>query len=406
MHKFIQTLFGLFLFTFPFSIRFLAYEDAAYRFGKFNPWVAEFVYVPELLLLVAFLLWLYDKKKNKVKVDIGHNYLWIILGLFALNAVLVTGLFGDITLAGFFVLRLFELVAFYMLITNKVLEEKLMVKLLLVGALFQVFLAFIQVEINGSIGLGLLGESAIGPEVPGVAKIDLETGKQVRGYGLLPHPNILAGYLLTVFFIALSYLKYSNKLFWLAVVILGLFLAGSDAAYVVGGLTLLLAIVFKAIKSVQVKKSFSLFLLVLLALVNTWLFASSHLLSSEDASLQERLDQNVIAQEIVVDHPFGVGIRNYTLEIENYADKKLAPWEFQPVHNSYFLMLAELGIQGFILFLAAITLLIYTYWHRGTDIPILMLLFLAPFDHFLVDSFVGMMLIALVLGFFRLKNGS
>jgi len=80
------------------------------------------------------------------------------------------------------------------------------------------------------------------------------------------------------------------------------------------------------------------------------------------------------------------------------------PWEFQPVHNTYFLILNEVGIQGLILLLMFLLALFDLYWKDGKAIPVFVLLFLAPFDHFLWDSWVGIMLIALVAGFFVMDN--
>ena len=45
-------------------------------------------------------------------------------------------------------------------------------------------------------GFWFLGESILGPEIPGVAKIVVAGGKILRAYGTFPHPNILAAFLL------------------------------------------------------------------------------------------------------------------------------------------------------------------------------------------------------------------
>ena len=61
VNRALQILFGIFLFVFPFSLRFLAVEENAYRFGHFSPWVSEFVYLPEVLLVATFGLWGFRK---------------------------------------------------------------------------------------------------------------------------------------------------------------------------------------------------------------------------------------------------------------------------------------------------------------------------------------------------------
>ena len=64
----------------------------------------------------------------------------------------------------------------------------------------------------------------------------------------------------------------------------------------------------------------------------------------------------------------------------------------------------EVGIQGLILLILFIAVLFDFYWKAGKAVPILVLILLAPFDHFLWDSWAGMMLIALVAGFFAVEN--
>ncbi|MCK4892131.1 MAG: hypothetical protein KAS78_05680, partial [Candidatus Pacebacteria bacterium] len=42
----------------------------------------------------------------------------------------------------------------------------------------------------------ITGESVIGPQIPGVAKIAVDGEKIIRAYGTFPHPNILGGFLI------------------------------------------------------------------------------------------------------------------------------------------------------------------------------------------------------------------
>jgi hypothetical protein len=421
MEKIVKYMWGLFLFTFPFSIRFVVYEQASYRFGNFNPWVTGFVYLPEILLLVTFLLWFINKIRIRDSgFGIQSGWLWVILFVFAVNLFVITLLKGDALLGAMFILRLFEGLVIFWLITDKVLEVKQVVTILLFGALLQIIWGYAQWRTNGSLGLQLLGESFIGQDVLGVAKIDLAEGaKQVRAYGSFLHPNIFAAYLLTVFFLALRYLRYSSKLFWMAIFITGIYLTHSQAAMLVGVVCLALYFVFAAFRAINFRKSVALIIVLLLVLGNFWFFKKSHAVNVRDASVSERLAQNVISKNMWKENPWGVGVSNYTLEMEKYSNcgsnsgsnsgvdcgaRKYLPWEFQPVHNTYFLILNEVGIQGLILLLLFLLALFDLYWKAGKAVPVLVFMLLASFDHFLWDSWVGLMLIALVAGFFVLEN--
>jgi len=304
------------------------------------------------------------------------------------------------------VLRAFEGLVLYWLITDRVLEPKSIVRFLLLGAVIQIGWGYAQVRLNQSLGLAFLGESVIGPEVLGVAKVEgAEALKQVRSYGSFLHPNILAAYLLTVFLLALRTLNNSNKFFWLAVFTWGVYLTQSRAALLVGAASLILYFLFTLFfRNVRLRKPILMLTLFVVAIVNFWFFQNSSLVQTRAASFRERLNQNVISQEMFQSNLWGVGVHNFTLEMENYSEPKLLPWEFQPVHNTYFLILNETGIQGLFLLLVMIFFVFYHFWHQGKGVALMALLLLAPLDHFLWDSWVGMMLVALVIGFFALEN--
>ena len=421
MEKLIKYLWGSFLFIFPLSMRFIVYDEASYRFGNFNPWATGFVYLPEVLLIVIFLLWYFSRFKIKdSRFKIESNWLWVLLFLFAINAYVVTLLNGNSFLGALFILRLFEGLIIFWLITEKVLEARHVVTILLFGALFQILWGYAQWSINHSLGLSLFGESVLGPDILGVAKNDLAGGlKQIRAYGSFLHPNIFAAYLLVIFFISQKYLKYGSKLFWFAIFIWGIYLTGSRAAMLAGLISLALHFVFSFFKVISFKKTIGLITILALVIGNLWFFEKSSVINSQDTSLKERLSLNVISKNMWKANPWGVGVSNFTLQMEKYSDygdnrrdnsgdnsqvRKYMPWEFQPVHNIYFLVLNETGIQGLLIFLMFLLALFDLYWKDGKAISIFALLMLAPFDHLLWDSWVGIMLVAFVAGFFAIEN--
>ena len=56
----------------------------------------------------------------------------------------------------------------------------------------------------------ITGESIIGPQIPGVAKIVVDSEKIIRAYGTFPHPNILGGFLIFTLLITI-YLYLEHK---------------------------------------------------------------------------------------------------------------------------------------------------------------------------------------------------
>ena len=406
MKNIIKYLWGLFLFTFPLSIRWVVYEESSYRFGNFNPWVTGFVYLPEILLGIIFVLWFIHRLTiPDYRLTLKSKWLWGLFFLFGINAFVVTLLKGDSVLGALFLLRLFEALIVFWLITDRILQPKQIVGILFLGAFAQIIWGYFQWKFNHSLGLAFLGESVLGPDVLGVAKLDLAEGvKQIRAYGSFLHPNIFAAYLLTIFFISLKYLKYGYKLLWLALFTWGIYLTHSRAAMLVGLIGLGISFLFLIFQSKYFRKAIALIIVLVLTIANFWFFKNSHAVQTRDIAWQERLEQNVISQNMWQENPLGVGVQNFTLQMEQFTPKKLLPWEFQPVHNTYFLILNEVGIQGLVILITFLFMLFFYYWREGKAIPILILLLLAPLDHFLWDSWVGLILVALVAGFFVIEN--
>ncbi len=79
--------------------------------------------------------------------------------------------------------------------------------IIIISSLIQAIIGIIQFFLQKSIGLFWLRESLVSPDILGVAKIILNGEKYVRAYGLMPHPNVLGGFLLFSVIITLLYKK-------------------------------------------------------------------------------------------------------------------------------------------------------------------------------------------------------
>lgn len=408
MNRLIQTLWKIFLFTFPFSVSFVLYEQNSYRFGNFSPWVTGFLFLPELLLVLTFALWFFQKIRTKElgKLKAPGWGLTLFL-LFILNAGIVSLLQGDIVLYLFFLVRALEAGAVYILIRQKIIPHNQLIAWLLYGAVFQIVLAYVQTRLNHSLGLHFIGEPVIGPDIANVAKNNLPVGiKEVRPYGTFLHPNILGAYLMTIFFLSLPYFKKAALPFWIVLMCIGIYLTGSQAAQltllIVAGILLILSFM----KVATQKRTLSLGLLGAFLFGNLWVYLNSATLAWNYTSIQERLTQNVISLNMFLHKFWGVGVANFTLEMEKFSQIKLLPWEFQPVHNTYFLVLNETGIQGLILLILIIAYLLHSYWRTGLSyflhdkariLPLFALIVIASFDHLLWTSWIGFILIGMVV---------
>lgn len=93
---------------------------------------------------------------------------------------------------------------------------------LIFGLIWNTVLAGAQVALQGSVGLEAIGEFVLDPARSGVSVVG--SGRWLRPYGLLPHPNMLAGYF-SVVLLATVY-SLTTKRRWVLLVILPIFGVG------------------------------------------------------------------------------------------------------------------------------------------------------------------------------------
>jgi|GEM_PF-896749 len=315
-------------------------------------------------------------------------------------------------------------IALFSFIAAKSLDNTKWLKLaffaIIANGLFQSLLVIAQFVHNGSLGIRLLGESIIGPNIDGVAKILISGEKHIRAYGTLPHPNILAGFLLIPLFIIISefvqrklaltssrpspyqgeggdnspllykerarvrsenvphetFLRFIPRWVLFAILLItgsGFLLTFSRSAFL--GLFVGLAIYFIGVAYMQplhriFKNNFKLLASSIIVLIFTIILLLTNTSFFSNQSLQERtLYQNVSYETFLKHSLAGVGVGQFVMnEYQNHPN--LESWQYQPVHNIYLLVFSELGIVGLTFFLLWIFLIME--WgiskNRNTDL--------------------------------------
>jgi len=145
---------------------------------------------------------------------------------------------------------------------------------------------------------------------------------------------------------------------------------------------------------------------IILSLVVFWFPARKDLLSLK--SLDERNPYLNVARGTILEHPIvGVGIGQFVFnEFLKYSN--LEGWQYQPVHNVYFLVASELGAIGLILLLLFILFTIQKGIAKSNLTAgsfyciIISFLVIALFDHYFWDIKIGMITFALAIVFLRL----
>jgi len=216
----------------------------------------------------------------------------------------------------------------------------------------------------------------------------IETGSErwLRAYGSFSHPNILAGFLVVAIIFCLWLLnkkEYKNIKLLLVIgcylLIVALFFTFSRASLLIFLVIIFYYIFFKKNKFIPITCLLLIIFLSImyLPLVKTRIIGNERL---EVKSNIERISGYNQAFKIIKNNILlGTGIGNYTVELQKTYPNQPA-YFYQPVHNIYLLVLAEIGLMGVILFF--IILYIKHYNYKIIFLYFSIILFLFFFDHF------------------------
>lgn len=377
----IQILWGAAILALPFQ-RFILLMQAG-ESGRFNPYASVTLQMSEVLVLVAFFLWmvahlgLYERRLKEKR---GKRLLALVIGIVVLlEAPLLWS--ESLEVGEGAILHAMEAVAALALVRHEALPSKTVAKLFLATVLFQAILGIIQVASGHSVGLSLLGESMVSTQTVGAAKVAIAGQEFLRAYGTFPHPNILAGYL-----VAGLAMQKRGKIALTLFLAIALLLTGSKAA--IGALLITLLIQQKI--PLQ-KKRLIAGIAAILILVTFPLWKNAEFIT-------ERWELLKISLAMLVQQPWGVGPHHFTLAMQNFTVLKLQPWQFQPVHNVYLLVANEWGVWTGLLFTLGGLHLLRNHLKKPTLLFILPLLLIGLVDHYLVSLPQGLLLTGIVVG--------
>ncbi len=417
-----QYLFYFLLFTIPFQTRKILWHQN----WNFNEWQAISLYGTDILLLILLGFWIFSRVKPKVE-----KYDYFLFVLVAVSAISIKSS-SSYTLSIYNVLKLIEFIAFYFYLKSYAVYKFGLVNSMIVligGGLFQAVVAILQFFKQSSLGLKLLGESVLAPDLTGIASFyNFHGEKIIRAYGTTPHPNILAAYLfLAVFSFYFVYLYFhiyhqgkiyhpKFNLFLLVsypLTLLALFFTFARVMIFLWFFGFIVRAVFvlgkKNFRRIfahgQNRVKLTKILVISTAVVVLfgifyWPEAVSRIkISSGDEAVQLRVFYNKESLKSL--NWFGVGAGNFVNWLM-VKDPNLPRNLYQPVHNIYLLVYSETGILGLAVFILFLIFLIKDFivttkmparggsasggeklYHYSFLIMFLSFLFVGLFDHFL-----------------------
>ncbi|MDP3697010.1 MAG: O-antigen ligase family protein [Candidatus Taylorbacteria bacterium] len=427
-------LFYLFLFSIPFQTRKILYYDG----WRFNEWQSISIYTTDILLLILLGFWAINFLKSyKLQVTsykLQKSDLFLIAFL-AISAVSIKNSSNPI-ISWFQWLKLVEFVVFYWYLSRYAFAKFGLFNsflTIMMGGLFQAVTAIIQLIKQSSIGLRYLGESVINGDLSGIASFYLPTGEKIiRAYGTMPHPNVLAAFLLLALFAFYFVYLYSRlfgearpegaarlhsehsaladtwdktMLVFYGIILFAFFATFSRVAVFIWFVSFCFrSVIVRAFKRYRIifgtkegRKRIIAILLVSLCVIV--LFGSLYFEEIFSRFTIDKEDQSVELRAFYLKEAFkageginllGVGIGNFVgwlIEQHPY----LPYYVYQPVHNIYLLMYSETGILGLSAFIMFLTFLIKDFikrtrfrkaYHLSGLVLLGSFLFIGFFDHF------------------------
>lgn len=280
-----------------------------------------------------------------------------------------------------------------------------------IGMTFESSLGILQFVKQESVNtFYLFGERTFTASTPGIANASIHGELILRPYGTLPHPNVLAGYLLLGILIVWSRKDHlSNSLRRVLYLITIL----STVAVVFSLSRLVIVLCLVASISYMIRRRFvlpslsqliygSLFSIGLFFMTFEYLSPRFLQLFEVTESVTRRLDLARYSLQMINDAPlFGVGPMQFLHMLPPHLPLRADVFFLQPVHNIFLLVLAELGLTGGVGVLLTIISLIKEANNRLTLFSFTIggvVCFIGMFDHYFLTLQQGQMLLAVCVG--------
>lgn len=257
---------------------------------------------------------------------------------------------------------------------------------LIVGVVWNTGLELLQVLSQGSFGLEAIGERSFNAIYSGVSVVQAEGVRWVRPYGLLPHPNILAGFMAVALLAGGAWVVSQKTSVWwrgTSIFLFGLFgllLTFSRAAwggFAIGALVMVVLLLRARIRLPRLELAVTAICGLLVGVVFVLLFRPFLLArtgatneSIEQRSVAGRVVYTTFAMRAITEFPLlGVGIGNFPWRASYYLMDIPFDMRGDSAHNIYLSAWSELGTVGFIIFLGAIVAGVLAFWKTLAHSP-------------------------------------
>lgn len=383
-------LFFFIIFTFSINLFYKLSLEGTYVRGLLVDYLIPKIYLAELFL-IPFLI-IEFRQLSKIKID---TYLCFLILLLIFRQLL-----SQSPLAAFIhLLHIAEIMLFFKVVKldplfTKKIAEKFALGAMLSVVVFQSLLAVYQFIFQKSLlAYKFLGETNL-MDLANISKAQFFFSERILPYGATPHPNILAGVVVILSILIINKIKNfkAMKLFLVINALLIIFLTQSLSALITLGLFFFYKFFDGLKQKIGVKRTLIIVVYYIFLIFLPYLLGKIFTISTEQNSINRRVILNQASLEMFQHHMlFGVGINNFTLNLEEYSTNREVVRFVQPVHNLLLLILSE---GGFLL-LTIVFVLIKQAKIKSFYSKTIILLAIVSLDHYLLTQFSGMSLLAL-----------
>ncbi len=403
-------IFLLILFLLPSNLFLKFSEQTAYVNGILVDYLLPKLFLTDIwifLLMVITIVIEYKrafdvKRKKTIGIYVFVALYLLFRSLFAKNATASLSYIFTLLSSGYFCFFLLGHKSFF----NNIKTTGVIAFTILFQALLGVYQFFSQHSLFGYL---FLGEPTFAPYTQ-LAHVDIGGISRVLPYGTLPHPNVLAGFLLFyMLFLLLTMKIHSIKksTVFFAFITISLFLGVFCLllTYSISAITsLLLAstlFLLSKTKKIHLKVSHIVVLAALTYVVITTIIFITPI-QTPNTSLTRRMQLEHIAVSSIREYPlFGIGPNQFPIYVLRYGGVISTTQFLQPVHNIPLLILAEYGVLGIIIF-GLFFYFEHNYYScnkRHFFVLFLPIIVISSLDHYLVTLHQGQLLTAILLAF-------
>jgi O-antigen ligase len=388
-----RLLVGLLVFLIPTQLAFHFWPQYAFVFGIRIDYLSPTVYLTDVLIVsLLFFSFLIKDKLSRFPRDVWKKYKYLLFGLVVVVvANVVFSSSWQVSLFRWVKIFEFAFLTGYIFLRKKDIGEDFILKTLFYSAIFFSFIGVVQFLIGRTINgpLYFLGERNFNLSTPGIALVKLFDRDFLRAYSVFPHPNSFSGYLGIILILMFGKKLVSKPIYVFGYILLGItfLLTFSLSAFI--------ALFMVAILGFFVKNKILLrrlgYAVLFLSIISSLLLPvtrgfSSQLRWSFGSNVSERLDLAYAAGKIISNKVLlGAGLGTFIVNLPKVREVLPNTWILQPVHNSFLLIMSEVGVFGVVVLMILFLKALQVGYKKGnfrTVMVIIFVLITGLFDHY------------------------